>query len=399
MQRDDLKEFSDETLLVHLGEDRAAYHGAVVPPLFQNSLFTFESWDALEAAFNNRTEVPIYSRGCNPTVALAEQKIAAIARGDKAKLFGSGMAAIAASIMHCVAAGDHVVAVNNMYGPARNLLSDYLGNKLGIDVTFVHGDVSEFEDATQDNTRLYYLESPSSVVFGLQDLAAVAVLARRKGVKTIVDNSWASPVFQKPLKMGIDIEVHTASKYLGGHSDIIGGVAIASAQIIEQISTTEFELFGGIISPFNAWLIIRSLRTLPMRMRRHEGSSIEVARFLETRKEVSRVLHPGLPSHPQHKLAKKQMTGFGGLFGFTLATTDPESVKEFFDSLRLFKRGVSWGGHESLIYAPAISYAKEMTNESFEALGLRIGDMRVSIGFEDPSDLISDLRQALEKLG
>ena len=386
-----------ETRLMHVGEDRARHHGAVVPPLYQNSLFTFADWDAIDAAFDRRTEAFIYSRAGNPTVQVAEAKLADLAGAERARLFATGMAAISAAVMHSLSAGDHVVAVRNVYGPASTLLDRYLGAKMGVTTTFVSGDaVGDFEDALTDRTKLIVLESPSSAVFGLQDLAAVADLARSHGVRTVIDNTWATPLYQRPLELGIDLEVHSCSKYLGGHSDLTGGVVIGDAETMDAISTSERELLGGTMAPFEAWLLTRSLRTLPVRMRQHSASARVVAEFLETHPAVREVRWPGLASHPQHELARRQMTGFSGLMGFVLATDDLGAVKRFVDALRVFLVGVSWGGHESLVYAPAISYLKEMTPEHFAGLGIAPGDIRISVGLEHAGDLVADLAQALD---
>ncbi len=393
------KEQHIETDLSHYGEDRFSYAGAVVTPIFQNSLFTYESWDAISEAFDNRTSSFIYSRGNNPTVKVAQAKIAKLAGGEKALLFASGMAAISASVLHCVEPNGHVIAIQNLYGPANNLLFNYLKKKMNISVTFVSGkEVSEFETALQSNTQLIYLESPSSGIFSLQDLKGVAQLAKQKGIKTMIDNSWASPFFQKPLSMGIDIEVHSCSKYIGGHSDVVAGVVISSEAIIDPIFRQEYEWIGGRIAPMDAWLITRSLRTLPIRMKAHEQNAMAVATYLESHEAIAQVNYPGLKSFPQYALGQQQMTGYSGLLSFRLKTTDLEQVKTFFNSLQVFKIGVSWGGHESLIYALAISYIKEMTAEQFAATGLAYGDMRISIGLEHVDDLIADLGQALDKI-
>ncbi len=393
------KEQHIETDLSHLGEDRLSYSGAVVTPIFQNSLFTYESWDAISEAFDDRTNSFIYSRGNNPTVKVAQQKIAKLAGGEKALLFASGMAAISASVLHCVEPNAHVIAIQNLYGPANNLLFTYLKKKMNISVTFVSGqEVSEFEAAIQPNTKLIYLESPSSGVFSLQDLKGVAQLAKQKGIKTMIDNSWSSPFFQKPLSMGIDIEVHSCSKYIGGHSDVVAGVMISSEATIDSIFRQEYEWIGGRIAPMDAWLITRSLRTLPIRMKVHEQNAMAVANYLESHPAITIVNYPGLKSFPQYELGQQQMAGYSGLLSFQLKTTDLEQVKTFFNSLEIFKIGVSWGGHESLIYALAISYIKEMTAEQFAATGLAYGDMRISIGLEHAEDLIADLEQALDKI-
>jgi len=393
------KEQKIETELSHHGENRAAYSGAVVPPIFQNSLFTYESWDDISNAFDDRTNSFIYSRGNNPTVKVAQEKIAKLAGGERALLFGSGMAAISAAILHCVEKDGHVIAIKNLYGPANNLLFTYLKKKMNISVTFVTGkEVIEFEQAIQPNTKLIYLESPSSGVFSLQDLAGVATLAKKHGIKTMVDNSWATPFFQKPLAMGIDLEVHSCSKYIGGHSDVVAGVIIGNSATLSSIFRNEYEWIGGRISPMDAWLITRSLRTLPIRMKAHQQNAMAVATYLANHPAIEKVNYPGLKSFDQYALGQLQMSGYTGLLSFRLKTTDLVQVKTFFNSLDIFKIGVSWGGHESLIYALAISYIKEMTTEQFAATGLAYGDMRISVGLEHIDDLIMDLEQALDRI-
>jgi len=386
-----------ETRLAHEGEDRLAHQGAVVPPLYQNSLFVFRDWDDIDDAFADRTSRPIYTRLTNPTTVLAEQKVAALAgEGYEARLTASGMGAVSAAVMNSVSAGDHIVAVKNIYGPANNLINRYLAEKMGISVTFVPGDdPAQFEEAVTERTRLIMLESPSSAVFGLQDIEAVASLARSKGIRTMIDNTWATPLWQKALDMGVDIEVHSVSKYLGGHSDIVAGAIIARPDIIHDIIVNESELLGATIAPNTSWLLLRSLRTLPMRLEAHAARADVVARFLEGHPAVQAVHWPGLESHPQHALACKQLTGFTGLMAFTLATDDLARIKAFVNALEIFQIGVSWGGHESLVYAPAISYLRELPPERFAALGISAGDIRISVGLEHADDLVADLEQAL----
>ena len=389
-----------ETRLAHEGEERLEHQGAVVPPLYQNSLFVFRDWDDIDAAFSDRTARPIYSRLTNPTTLLAEQKVAALAgEGYAARLTASGMGAISAAVMNSVNAGDHIVAVKNIYGPTNNFINRYLAEKMNVSVSFVPGhDPAQFEAALTDSTRLIMLESPSSAVFGLQDIRAVAELARSRGIRTMIDNTWATPLWQKALDMGIDIEVHSVSKYLGGHSDIVAGAIVAHPEIIHDIIVNESELLGATIAPHTSWLLIRSLRTLPMRLKTHAESATRVAHFLETHPGVKTVHWPGLESHPQHALACRQMQGFTGLMSFTLATEDLDAIKRFVNTLEVFQIGVSWGGHESLVYAPAISYLKELPPERFADLGISLGDIRISIGLETPEDLLDDLGQALEHL-
>jgi len=385
-----------ETYCCHLAENRRAHHGAVVPPIFQNSLFTFKDWEHADAAFEDRTENLIYSRGNNPTVNITEKKLAKLAGAERALLFGSGMAAVSAAILHCVSANDHIIAIQNVYGPTNGFISNYLKDKFNISVSFVKGDhLDQFKSELQPNTKLIYLESPSSGVFGLQDISEICHWAKQNRIKTIIDNSWASPYFQKPISLGIDIEVHSCTKYLGGHSDIVAGVIMSTHEIIKEIFINEYELFGARISPLEAWLLNRSIRTLSMRMKQHQESALHIARYLENHEKIEAVYFPGLESHPQYALAQKLMSGYSGLMGFRLKTNNLDNIKAFFNALKLFQIGVSWGGHESLIYALAISYMKELKPEQFAQLGISLGDMRISVGLEHYEDLIFDLEQAL----
>ena len=388
-----------ETLMSHLGEDREKNQGAVVPPIYQNSLFTFEDWDAIDKAFDDRVNSNIYTRGHNPSVRVAEDKIAALAGGERAKLLGSGMAAISAALLHYLKAGDHVVTIKTLYGPASSLLGSYLVEKMGIGVTYVSGeDVEEFRSAVRENTRLFYLESPSTAVFAMQDIREVSDLAKSRGIHTVIDNTWATPLFQKPLQMGVDLEVHSCSKYLGGHSDIVSGVVIGREEDIHSISSREHELLGAKMAPFEAWLLTRSLRTFHMRMERHQKSAKRIAEYLEKHPGIRRVIYPGLPSFPQYELGCKQMNGYSGLMSFELDTDDLRAIKRFVNALELFRIGVSWGGHESLVYAPAISYLKELPRERFREMGIAPGLIRISVGLENCDDLINDLEQAMGKM-
>ncbi len=377
--------------------EELSYEGAMVTPIFQTSNFSFESWDAISDAFDNRTKSFIYSRGNNPTVEIAQRKLANLAGGERALLFGSGMGAISAAVLHCVQKDGHIIAIKNIYGPTNNLLYTYLKDKMNVSITFVSGvELGEFEAAIQANTNLIYLESPSSGVFSLQDIRSVAALAKKNGIKTVIDNTWATPFFQKPLEMGIDLEVHSCSKYIGGHSDVVAGVVIGSSELMNQIFKKEYEWLGARISPAEAALITRSLKTLPLRMKAHEANALEIAEFLENHPKITSVNYPGLKSFKQYDLGKRQMSGNSGLLSFRLATNDLEKAKTFFNNLKKFRIAVSWGGYESLIYALAISYVKEMTKDQFETTGLTYGDMRISVGLENVTELTQDLEQALE---
>lgn len=394
-----MKKNRTETDLMHVGEDPKEYKSAVVPPIYQNTLFVFDGWDALDKAFDDKPNQLIYSRGNNPSVALVAQKIAALAKGEKAQLFPSGMAAITAACMHYLRPGDHVIAINNIYGPAYNLLENYLSEKMNITTSFVNGtEISDFEKALRDNTRLIYLESPSSVVFSLQDIESVVKLAKAHNIKTIIDNTWATPLLQQPLTMGVDLEVHSTSKYLGGHSDLIGGVVIGKTQDINSIFSNEYELIGMKTAPIEAWLLLRSLRTLAVRMRQHQESALQIAQFLDKHPKVIQVNYPGLETFPQHRLAQKQMKGCSGLLSFHLRTRSLKTIKSFVKALQIFQIGVSWGGHESLLYMPAVSYMKELDEVQYRALGIAPNLMRISVGLEHVDDLITDLEQALKKI-
>jgi cystathionine beta-lyase len=369
-----------ETLCAHEGEDPRRFHGAPVPPIYQNSLFTAPDVEHFLERGRHRPDFYDYTRVANPTTDVLEAKLAALERTGAARCFGSGMAAVSAVIMHAVGAGDHLVAVETSYGPTRQFLTQYLP-RFGVGVSFVPGtDPQQFVDALRPSTRLIYLESPSSLIFHLQDLPAVAALARERGIMTAIDNSWASPYFQNPAEYGIDFVLHSATKYLGGHSDLVAGVVMGSKDRIAALASQEGALFGGILDPFAAWLLLRGVRTLPLRMERHQSSALAIARFLEAHPRVARVHHPGLPSHPQHDLARRQLRGTSGLFSFELSEPTREATARMIDRLHYFGIGVSWGGFESL------------------ALPFTVGErwhIRLSIGLETVEDLIDDLNQSL----
>jgi len=381
------------TLIAHLGENRKEHYGAVVAPIYQNSLFTFESADAIDAAFSDFDDAYIYTRGNNPTVTLLEEKVAALENGEACKFFSSGMAAISASIMNSVSSGDHIICVDSVYGPASNFISEYLCKKFGLNVDYVKGDnLEEIKARIKTSTRLIYLESPSSGIYACQDLEAISKIARENQIRTIIDNTWASPIFQNPLNLGIDIVVHSASKYLSGHSDVVAGCVISTRKIIKDMFKEEHQYVGGKIAPFEAWLILRGLRTLPIRMKRHEATACKVIDFLSNHDKVIDILYPN-----NNPIAMKQMSGFGGLFSIVL-DTNAQGARDFIDNLKLFCIGVSWGGYESLAYAPIISLSKEMSPEKIKASGYHAGLIRLYVGLEDADDLIDDLSQALDKV-
>ncbi|MGW2144494.1 trans-sulfuration enzyme family protein [Nonomuraea bangladeshensis] len=381
----------DEWICGRLGEDEPWTLGAVNPPVFENSLFTFATAGELGEAIRNEDERYVYWRGTNPTVDLAQRKLAALERGERAKCFGSGMGAIAATISSLVSAGDHVLVLGAVYGPTTQFLR-YL-EKFGVTHTHV-SDLAECDSAIKERTRLLYFESPSYMAYAIVDIAEVAAWARGRGLVTVMDNTWSTPLFQKPLTLGVDLVVHSLSKYVGGHSDLVGGVVIGPSRLIRPLALTEYQLYGAAMSPHDAAKVIKGLRTLPVRMPAHQERGLAVARFLAGHPAVREVNHPGLPSHPGHAVALRQMSGFSSLFSIELATDDTDQVAIFLDKLRHFRIGVSWGGFESLVNAPALS-----TEESVRAtMGIPAGLVRLSVGLEPADTLINDLDQALKVL-
>ncbi|MBO7746414.1 aminotransferase class I/II-fold pyridoxal phosphate-dependent enzyme [Paenibacillus sp. MWE-103] len=371
---------SKEEICTHLGDEYDRHLGAIVPPIFQNTLFTRKTTDHGYS----------YTRAANPTIELAEKKIAALEGAEEARCFSSGMAAITAALMTVMEKDCHIVCPRNVYPPTKAFLDDYMA-KFGVDTTFVSGDsADEFERALRPNTKAIYLETPLSNVFALQDLRAVSALARSRGIVTIADNSWATPMYQNPIAHGVDLVVHSASKYLGGHSDIIAGVMVGSRERLEPVTHRERGLFGASMDPHQAWLLIRGLRTLPVRMRQHQESALRIAAFLEAHPLVERVLYPGLPSHPQYELGRSQMSGYSGLLGF-VPKGSREAIAGLMKALRLFEEGPSWGGFESLVNSPGLWLDEEASRRS----GIPQGLLRVSIGLEHADALIEDLDAAL----
>lgn len=380
---DDLKTWTKEDICAHLGDDYDRYLGAIVPPIFQNSLFTRKT----------KSHGYSYSRVSNPTLEVAEQKLAALEEGERALLFSSGMSAITAAIMQHVVKDCHIVTLKSVYTPVRVFLETYM-NKFGVETTFVSGeDVRQFEEAIRPNTRIIYLETPLSNVFTLQDLAAIASLAKSKGIVTVVDNTWATPLYQNPLKLGIDIVVHSASKYLGGHSDIIGGVVISDSATIEQMVHRERGMFGAVMDPHQAWLLTRGLRTLPLRMAKHQENAMKVAGFLKEHRDVEQVFYPGLPDHPQSELVQKQMSGCNALISF-VPKGDKSNITRMSRAMTCFEVGPSWGGFESLMNFPGAGIDEETSVRT----GIPQGLVRISVGLESVDTIIEDLERGLHAI-
>lgn len=379
----------EEDILAHEGDDYERFLGAVVPPIFQNTLFV------LPTAGNGIPEHPyVYSRVTNPTVEVVEKKLAALEHGEDALCFSSGMAAISSAIMHFVEKDCHVITVRSIYGPTRTLLKDYLPRKFGVETTLLcQEEAMHLEDYVRDNTRLIYLESPSSGVFSLQDLEYVGKLGRERGIGTVIDNTCATSLYQKPLDYGIDISVHTASKYLGGHSDIIAGALISSGQICEEIRRSERANFGACMDPHQAWLMLRGMRTLKLRLEQHAKNALAVAKYLQGHPLVKRVYYPGLREGEQKELIEKQMKGFNGLLSFVMDGT-ADQARLFMDSLTCFLKGCSWGGFESLVYPFSVGTDEEFNRENDCPANL----IRLHVGLENVETLIADLEQAFAKV-
>jgi len=390
--------FHTQTDCIHYADVPEHFLGAVTPPIFQNSLFVYPTFEEFSHALKKPMQNYIYMRGNNPTVEIAEQKIARLEKGEMAKCFGSGMAAITSVILTFLKAGDHIISVKNIYGPTYKLLSSFLP-RFNVETNFISSpSIEELRRAIKQNTKIIYLESPTTFTFQLQNLSEIAELAKQKKIVTIIDNSWATPYFQNPLEIGIDLVVHSCSKYLAGHSDVVAGAVIGKKGYIEQIFQSGFLLLGGILHPFEAWLLIRGLRTLPLRMERHFNNALKIANFLENHPKVLKVNYPLLPSHPQYQLAKKQLKGGSGLFSFELKADNIKEIKKFVNLLRIFRLGVSWGGCESLAVPIAALMENGKPNKTQKALGLSPYLIRLSVGLEDVEDLISDLEQALSQV-
>ncbi len=381
-------------ILMHLGEDREQYFHAVAPPIIQSSNFTFSHLKGFRQAMSDELAHHIYTRGNNPTVAILRQKLAALEGTEDALVLSSGSAAVALAVLSQVQSGDHIVCVRKPYSWTHKLLAHWLP-RFGVHTTFVDGThAAHFEQALRPNTKLIYLESPNSLTFELQDLATVAQIAKAHGIVTAIDNSHCSPIFQQPARFGIDIVIHSGTKYLNGHSDVVNGVICTSRQIIQTIFQNEFMTLGAIISPHDAWLILRGLRTLELRMQRSEASARKVAAFLQEHPRIRQVLHPLMPDFPQYALARKQMSGSGGLFSFLLDVNTLEDAERFFTKLKRFLLAVSWGGYESLILPSAAFY--RIPGKPDPPLPFQL--VRIYVGLEDPQWLIEDLAQALDNL-
>ena len=368
-------------------DDAPHVHDPVVGPIYQTSLFTFESFEAMRRAFAGESNGFIYSRVGNPTAHDFERRIAALEGAEAARGFASGMAAISATVLSIVQAGERIVAVRNCYGDSYRFFEKLLP-RLGITVDYVDGADSDAVEAALPGAKLLYLESPSSMVFELQDLARLAAAAKRFGIVTMTDNSWATPIFQQPIKHGVDLVIHSASKYIGGHSDTVAGVVAGSKALIAKINELTQPFLGAKLAPVEAFLLTRGLRTLPFRLKRHMDSALTIADRLKGHRHVTKVHHPAYSNHP----GRATLMGYSGLFTFEV--DDAVDVARFSDALSYFRLGVSWGGHESLIVPVAASLAQTPGVNSFDRFGVSPRAIRLHVGLEDAETLWADLENA-----
>jgi len=378
-------------ILNELGEERENYFNAVSPPIIQTSNFTFNTVAGFRNALGNEFEATLYSRGQNPTLNILRQKLAALDGAEDALVFSSGIAAITVPILALVKQGDHIISVENPYSWTIKLFNNFLP-KFGITTTFVDGsDVQNIQNAIQPNTRLIYLESPNTFSYDLQDLQAVSRIAKQKGITTMIDNSYCGPLFQQPIRLGIDLAAQSATKYIGGHSDVVAGVVTGSKALLTQIFDNEFLNIGPALSPHSAWLLIRGLRTLPLRMQRSFESAVKITDWLEKHPAIAQVIWPFSASFKQSQLAHRQMQGCGGMFSFTLKNSSVQNIENLCNNLKHILMAVSWGGHESLII-PSIA---GVANEDYDQGNPRHQLIRMYVGLEDADYLIQDLKQAL----
>lgn len=380
------------TRAVHAGEDRHGVGGPVTTPIVQSANFTFESVAEMKRWAEGRSKAYIYTRYGNPTLRVVEDKLAALEEGEAALVTASGMAAISSTLLTLVGAGDEIIATRQLYGGTYRLMRDDLP-RLGIKIHHVGPDLDGVERLVNARTRVLYVETPTNPTLQLVDLRQAVRLARRFRLTAVVDNTFATPVLQRPLELGFDLVCHSATKYLGGHSDIIAGAVVGRRRLVEKIRHTLINL-GGSLDPGAGYLLLRGIKTLAARVERQAATALAVARFLDRHPRVARVHYPGLPSHPDHRLARRQMDGFGAMLSF-----DPKGglaeARRVCGRLRVFLLAASLGGVESLVVLPAYTSHYRMSRAELAAAGITPGTVRLSIGLEDPADLIADLKQAL----
>lgn len=381
-------------ILHQLGENREDYFNAVSPAIAQSSNFCFDSVQEMRTSLHQEFEKPFYTRGYNPTVAILRQKLAALEDTEDALVCSSGSAAVAVAVISFLKSGDHVICVQKPYSWTYKLLNTLLA-RYGVSTDFIDGtQIEHFEQVLKPNTRMVFIESPNSMTFEMQDIRHVAAFAKANNLISLIDNSFSSPLFQKPHTLGIDLVIHSATKYLNGHSDVVAGVVCGSKEHIQQIFSTDWMTLGPSISPHDAWLLIRGLRTLELRAGRSADTALKIIPELENHPKVERVFWPFLESHPQHDLAKSQMSRCAGMFSLTIKADNIEGVERFCDSLQHFLIACSWGGYESLVF-PVCGLA---STPSYDNPLMPWNLVRIYLGLEDPELLKMDLLQALDQV-
>jgi len=387
------KSLAAATRAIHAGEEKHGVGGPVATPVIYSSTFTFESTAEMKRWAEGRSTAYIYTRYGNPTLAVAEAKLASLENAEAAVVTASGMAAISSALLAVLQSGDELIATRQLYGGTYRLMRD-LFPRFGITVRYVENDLAGVDNLVTPKTRALYIESPTNPGLRLVDIRRAAAFARKHKLVSLMDTTFASPVLQRPIELGIDIALHSATKYLAGHSDVIAGAAAGSRALIDRVRENIIYL-GGSMDPSAAYRLIRGMKTLEIRVHRQCESALAVARFLERHPKVERVHYPGLPSHPDHALARRQMHGgFGGMLSFDVKG-GIAAARHFCDRVRIFLLAVSLGGVESLVALPAYTSHYRMSAAELRAAGVAPGCVRVSVGLEDPADLIEDLRQAL----
>ncbi len=386
------KQWRDATRAIHSGEPRHGANLPVGPTITRTANFTFANMEDMKRWAEGRSKSYIYTRYGNPTLAVAEEKLAALEGGAAGLVTASGMAAISSALLGQVSAGEEIIATRQLYGGTYRLMRDVLP-RFGIRVRHVRPDLAGIEELVNARTRVLYIESPTNPTLQLVDVAKAVALARRHKLLTMMDNTFASPVLQKPLAMGVDAVVHSATKFLSGHSDLIAGAVVGGREIVDGARDMVIYL-GGSMDPEAAFLLIRGMKTLGARMERQSANAMAVAKFLARHPKVKRVHYPGLASHPDHRLARRQMRGFGAMLAFDLKGGLP-AARRFCDRVRVFLLAASLGGVESLVVLPIYTSHYRLNTAELVAAGVEPGTVRVSVGLEDPADLIADLKQAL----
>lgn len=377
-------------ILNELGEDRSNYYNAVAPPIIQTSNFRVNKVDDLKKLFADEYSGYLYSRGLNPTVDILRKKLAALDEAEDCLVFNSGAATIFAAVLANVKKGDHIISVKNPYSWVKRMF-DLIFSRFGVETTYIDGTaIEQFEHALKANSRFVYLESPNSWNFAVQDIEKVVEFAKKNRLLTLIDNSYCTPIYQKPIPMGIDMCMQTATKYVGGHSDTLGGILTGSRQLMKKIFDCEYMAVGSGIQPFNAWLLIRGLRTLDIRLGQITTSTKEVLQYLKNHPLIESVLFPLDESFPQYQIAKKQMKGACGLISFFIKAETRKEIVDFCENLKHIMMAVSWGGHESLILPRCAS----LEDTDFDAKNKEHRMLRLYVGLESAQYLIGDLDQA-----